>query len=191
MNTFKLEDLLILALPLILACVCMSLWQFPSPEGINLNIISLGFALSIALIAFFRRYLSPLTLWYIIIGVPFVASFAIVYVLPHPVSIFTVVLQNITTSIFHYILIRLFYHKSLVRFRMLVCSFLAALIFSTYYSTLHHLVELKILPGFWMQSFYIGFILHLFIFFGLSMAELIVLRQDVKRLKNEANDQDA
>lgn len=192
MNKFKIQYLLIVILPLVAGWIGAMLSGTQSgPAGLSLMHISLGVALLTGLMALFVRYLGGQ--WHYLIAIVLSLIYAAISLklMNAPISIMSLFLVNLVNAVLTIMLVRsVFYIKTLFRFRTIFFGLLGAMIFSTYLAFLYKTLTIELPVGFWGASFMHGLILYVFIGFGMSMADLIILRLDVAQLKNKGTMED-
>lgn len=192
MNKFKFQYLLIVILPVLWSWIGSMLSGMQSgPGGLPLMYINFGAALLTGLMALFIRYLGGQ--WHYLIAVLISLIYAILSLnLMHaPISLMPLFLINLAYSVLTILIVNyVFYIKTLFRFRTIIFGLVGGLIFSAYLAFLYRLLTVELPEGFWNTSFMYGLILYVFIGFGISMADLIILRMDVAQLKNKGTMED-
>ncbi len=192
MNKFKIQYLLILILPLVWSWIGAMLSGAQSgPGGLSLMQISLGAGLLTGLMALFIRYLGGQWHYLIAIVISLIYAALSLRMMNAPISIIPLFLINLVNCVLTILLVRsVFYIKALFRFRTIFFGLAGALIFSSYIAFLYQTLTIRLPEGFWNASFMYGLILYVFIGFGLSMADLIILRLDVAELKKQGTMED-
>lgn len=98
-------------------------------------------------------------------------------------------LVNLVYSVLTILIVKfVFYIKTIFRFRTILFGFAGAAIFSVYLAFLYQLLTIQLPEGFWNATFMYGLVTYVFIGFGMSMADLIILRLDVAELKSQDQD---
>ncbi|MCB5261991.1 MAG: hypothetical protein LHW64_05435 [Candidatus Cloacimonetes bacterium] len=192
MNKFKIQHLLILILPVLTSWISAMLPGMQSgPFGPPLMYIGLGAAFLTGLMALYIRYLGGHWHYLLAIVISLIYSALSFKMMGAPISIMSLFMINLVFSILTILIVNyVFYIKTLFRFRTLLFGLAGALIFSAYLAFLYQLLTIELQDGFWNVSFMYGLILYVFIGFGLSMADLIILRLDVAQLKNTSSQED-
>lgn len=187
MRKFKIQYLLIVILPVLCSWIGSMLSGMKSgPAGLALLYISMGAALLTGLIALFVRYLGGKWHYLIAVVMALVYSALSLQAMNAPISIMPLFLINLVFGVLTIMIVNyVFYVKTLFRFRTIFMGLLGALIFSTYLGFLYMLLTIELPEGYWNASFMYGLILYVFIGFGMSMADLIILRMDVAQLKKQ------
>jgi hypothetical protein len=187
MNRFKIQYLLILIFPLVTSWIGAMLSGMQSgPDGISLQQISLAIALLTGMMAMFIRYLHGQ--WHYLIAIILSAIYASVSLtlLNAPISILPLFLINLAYALLTILIVRyIFYIKSVFRIRTILLGVTGALLFSAYLAAIYSLLTIELPPGFWNASFMYGLILYVFMGFGMSLADLVILQLEVKQLQNE------
>ncbi|HOA30224.1 MAG TPA: hypothetical protein PKL34_09285, partial [Candidatus Cloacimonadota bacterium] len=114
------------------------------------------------------------------------------------VSIFSLVLPNLAFSLAMYAMIRyIYYARNMIRLRTLLMGITGGLVFSGYITALSKLAgpdDSMFLRDVLMQSantrLLNGLIIFVFISFAMSVADLIIVQIEVKRMKAEADQPD-
>ena len=193
MNRFKIEYLLIVILPVLASWIGSLLPGMQSgPGGPSLMHISLGAALLTGLMALFVRYLAGQWHYLIAIVASMLYAGLSLRMMNAPISILPLFLVNLLYSVLTILIIKfVFYIKTIFRFRTILFGVAGAAIFSVYLAFLYQLLTVQLPQGFWNATFMYGLISYVFIGFGMSMADLIILRLDVAELQNQGSqDQD-
>ncbi|MDD4224604.1 MAG: hypothetical protein PHD87_08485 [Candidatus Cloacimonetes bacterium] len=84
----------------------------------------------------------------------------------------------------------IFFHRSLIRWRMIVTSLLGAGLIALFFRGLFWLTRTPFESGFWSGFYVNGLLLFVFISFGLSLADLIIQRDELRRLQAEEPPED-
>lgn len=193
MNRFKIEYLLIVILPVLASWIGSLLPGMQGGSiGPSLLHISLGAALLTGLMALFVRYLAGQWQYLIAVAASLLYAGLSLRVMNAPISILPLFLVNLVYSVLTILILKfVFYIKTIFRFRTILFGVAGALIFSVYLAFLYQLLTIQLPEGFWNATFMYGLIIYVFIGFGMSMADLIILRLDVAELKSQGRqDQD-
>ncbi|MDD3563431.1 MAG: hypothetical protein PHR32_07140 [Candidatus Cloacimonetes bacterium] len=190
MNRFKIEYLLIVILPVLASWIGSLLPGMQSgPVGPSLMHISLGAALLTGLMALFVRYLAGQWHYLIAIVASMLYAGLSLKVMNAPISIMPLFLVNLVYSVLTILIVKfVFYIKTIFRFRTILFGFAGAAIFSVYLAFLYQLLTIQLPEGFWNATFMYGLVSYVLIGFGMSMADLIILRLDVAELKSQDQD---
>jgi len=189
MQRTRPEYILMILLPLIAAVLAVRFSGIPlGQDGFYMFESALGSGLIAGCIALFYRYLKGKALWYVVILLPIVLSMLLYAFIPASISIFALVLPGIAFSLANLAVIKyLFYSGSLFRLRTLLVGLSGALILSGYLSLLCKQIYDALPQGFFNGAFINSLIIYVFIAFSMSVADLIILQLEVKRLKSEAD----
>lgn len=200
MNKFRTEYSLIVLFPFVASIIGAILAGMPiSSRGLGAVQITLAAGLITGLIALFYRYIQGLYQWYLIIGLPIILALVMSIGMRGNFSIFALVLPNLTFFLATFGIVKyLFYTKLLIRLRTLIIGLSGALLLTGYLAAINQLVIGDLHSGLvnaalfqgWNATFLNSLIIYVFIAFGMSVADLIILQIDVKRMKNEVNTQD-
>ncbi|MDD2331621.1 MAG: hypothetical protein PHI68_03090 [Candidatus Cloacimonetes bacterium] len=92
---------------------------------------------------------------------------------------------------FSWLLLRyVFFNTYLLRFRTLVMGLSLALVLTISYRVLYLLLGKAVETGFWLSYYTLFLYLSIFICFGLSFADLLVIKIYIKRLKQNPPDEE-
>lgn len=153
-------------------------------KGFGFREISLFVALLAGSVALLWWYLKNSLVWVAIIVITLLFSFWAVQLLG--LSLIRFYLPTLAFSVLLALLIRyVFYHPSILRFRMVLCSILGAGLLALLYRTLGLLTKQEFMPGYWSDVLLNSLIIMVFVTFGLSMADLIIIRGEVAQLREE------
>ncbi|KAF5045948.1 hypothetical protein DSECCO2_475930 [anaerobic digester metagenome] len=199
MNRYRIEYSLIVLLPVIAALIGAILAGIPMITGdLGTWHIAVGAGLCSGLIALFYRYIEGKSLWYVVFGLPILLAIVVFFMIPTSVSIFSLVLPNLAFSLAMYAMIRyIYYARNMIRLRTLLMGITGGLVFSGYITALSKLAgpdDSMFLRDVLMQSantrLLNGLIIFVFISFAMSVADLIIVQIEVKRMKAEADQPD-
>lgn len=199
MNRYRIEYSLIVLLPVIAALIGAILAGIPMITGdLGTWHIAVGAGLCSGLIALFYRYIEGKSLWYVVFGLPILLAIVVFFMIPASVSIFSLVLPNLAFSLAMYAMIRyIYYARNMIRLRTLLMGITGGLVFSGYITALSKLAgpdDSMFLRDVLMQSantrLLNGLIIFVFISFAMSVADLIIVQIEVKRMKAEADQPD-
>jgi len=187
MNRFKIQYLLIILFPLLGAYLGSVLsGAEASPSGISLFHIALAAALLCGTQALFQRYLHSNWYWHIALALAIAFSVISLTLVNAPISIFSLLLPNLLYSLITIYLIRIiFYGKLMFRLRTLLMGVFGGIMLSLYLAAFYSLMGIELIEGFWNASFIYGLIVYVFIGFSMSVADLLILQSEVRKLKQE------
>ncbi len=152
-----------------------------TPGSLELNVY---LALICGFVALLYQYLKSPLAWSAVILLAL--GFALIYhnQIGFPLTQFFLI--NLGLGALLTLLIKfLFFHKALLRFRMIVTSLVGAGLIALYYRGLFWLTNSTFEPGYWSGFFVNGLLLFVFIAFGLSLADMIIQRADLQNLRLE------
>lgn len=84
-----------------------------------------------------------------------------------------------------FIVTHVFFNHRLMHFRTALLGILSALALTAFFRYIFFVLKAEIEAGFWINRFVSSLFLFMFIGFGLSMADLIAIKADIKRSKGE------
>ncbi len=185
MSKFKLQYLFVIIFPLLGSLISGILQtDTAGTGGLSLLEISLGLGLFIGIMTLFVRYME--SKYYYVPGFLLAAIFAALELiqLNAPISIFPMLMMNLAYGFVIVLMIRyIFYIKTLFRLRTLLFGAAGGLTFSLYLAGIYSMISIPLPDGFWNLALVYGLILHVFIGFALSMADLLILRIEVAQMK--------
>lgn len=192
MQRFKIQYLLILVFPLIASWIGSILAGMNSgASGLSFSQLSLGIAFVTGTLAISLKYLTwP---WHYLLAIVISALLALLSLqaIRAPISIFPLFLLNLTYALLTLLALRyVFYIKFLFRIRTILFGVVGAILFSIYLAALYTLLTIELPSGFWNASFLYGLILYVFIGFAMSLADLVILQMEIKKLKHEDSSSD-
>lgn len=192
MKDFKIRQILVLLFPMIASWIAITLAKIDfvphSPGMYELGMIA---GLSCGLLAFLYRYFSPKALYYALIVLPILLAFGLYALVARNISIFATLLPSIAFVLASYAMLRyIVYLPALARMRTLLMGLAGALLLSGYHAVISQLMGRDTSSHFWQENLMNGLVIYVFIAFGLSMAELINVRSEVKELKSIQGDGD-
>ncbi|HQQ68116.1 MAG TPA: hypothetical protein PLX77_04740 [Candidatus Cloacimonadota bacterium] len=200
MNRYRIEYSLIVLLPVVSALIGAILAGMPLITGdLATWHIAVGAGFCSGLIALFYRYMGGKTLWYIVIGLPIFLAIVMFFVIPASVSIFSLVLPNLAFSLALFAMIKfIYYARHMIRLRTLLMGIAGGIVFSGYITALSKLAgpdsSVLFLRDVVLQNTQArllnGLIIFVFISFAMSVADLIILQIEVKRMKTEEDQPD-
>jgi hypothetical protein len=192
MNRYRVEHNLIVLLPLVASWIAVMFSGIPrGSAGLHLFEIAMFAGGITGVIALFYKYIQGSLLWYVTIILPILLAFVLYTIVPLGISIFALVMPNLAYALLSLALVRfVFYSKALFRLRTLLMGVGGAFLLSGYLGAIQSLMGAELPPGFWNAVFINCLIIYVFIAFSMSMADLIILQLEVKRLKKEDHSED-
>lgn len=145
-------------------------------EGeISYQVLLLYTALLAGVFAILGHYWKRAWLWSAALLLPLVFSLLYLSEFGLPLSLFY--LANVLFALpLAWGVKTLFYHRAILRLRMILCSLLGAALFVLYLRLLYLLQKAPFRTELWSQNFFPALIIFIFITFGLSLADLLILR---------------
>lgn len=192
MERYRIEHILIILLPLLASWIAVMFSGIPrGVAGFYLYEFAIFAAGLTGVIALYYKYIRGYLLWYVTLGLPILLAFVLYTIVPLGISIFALVMPNLAYSLLSLALVRfVFYSKALFRLRTLLMGAGGAFILSGYLGAIQSLMGAELPAGFWNAVFINCLIIYVFIAFSMSMADLIILQLEVKRLKKEDSTED-
>ncbi len=192
MNLKKTQYLLLIAFPLLGAYLgSMLAGAAEDSPGISLMNIALAAAFLCGILAFFQRLGQQLWQWYAAIFLALLFSMTSMLMIEAPISIFSLLMPNLLYCFISVLLIRyVFYGKYFFRLRTLLMGLFGGLMTSTYLAALYSMMGIELAENFWNTAFLFGLIVYVFIAFSMSVADLILVRGEVKELRKEDKPED-
>ncbi len=144
--------------------------------------LGLYLALICGAVALLYHYLNSPLAWVAVILLAL--AFAILFQNTIGLPLTTFFLINLALGVLLALLVKfIFFHRALIRWRMILTSLLGAGAIALYYRGLHWLTKTEFPSGFWSGFYVNGLLLFVFIAFGLSLADLIIQRSDITALQ--------
>ncbi len=194
MNDTKLmpRHLTMLILPVFLAIIggyilTGNLANFMGTGTQGVSQAELYFAISLlcAALAFSWRYLPVYFTWGIGLFLPVIFAVISYPQLGSKVSFFILSIMNIVFAAGIWIILRFtFFFKKLIRMRTAAFAIAAAALFTAYMKGLYYLLQQPFPSGIFINAL----LLFIFIGFGLSLADIIIIRKEVEILKKEQSE---
>lgn len=144
--------------------------------------LSIYLALICGFVALIYHYLKSSLAWIAVILLAL--AFALIYhnQIGFPLTQFFLI--NLGLGVLLTLIIKfLFFHKALLRFRMIATSILGGGVIALYYRGLFWITKSPFGSGFWSGFFVNGLLLFVFIAFAMSMADLIIQREEIRKLQ--------
>lgn len=194
-RAFKPTMLLIIVLPMLVTMLGLTLLS-PAPHSatdpgqavrVQSTLAQYSIPLAIALfmgIVSITHYYAKSTLgWLSVLLVPLILSFPGVKLVGVKLSYFFG-LNLALALVLTFIVTLLFFNRRILRLRMLVTSLVAGAALTLYFRAIYMVTGQALEEGFWSQRFVSSVIVMILITFGMSVADLIIIRGEVKALRN-------
>lgn len=187
MHRFRLRHILILILPLVMAWLSAYLSGASLEKGVIGPLhIAMGVSIILSLLALFYHYWESPFYWLVIVVIPIIYAVLASLVLSSKSSLIVQVIPNLILAIGNLALLKyVFYDKTMFRMRTILISIGGAILLSVYLAMVYILQRMKLPEGFWSSTMISSLFIYVFIGFGLSFADLIVIRGDVKELRKD------
>ena len=181
------RHLMLLALPVVLAMLggyflTGNLQNFMGAAAKGISQAELFFAISFlcASLAFSWRHLPSFVTWGVVLFFPLVFTVIAFPQLGEKVDFIILSLMNIVFAAGVLLILRItFFYKKLIRMRTALFSIAAAALLTAYMKVLYTLLK----QSFPSSTFINALFLFIFIGFGLSLADIIIIRMEIKQLK--------
>jgi len=185
MNRFRIQHILIVVFPILGALVSGILQkEDPAHSGPRLMHIGIFISIYMGIMTLFLKYLGGKYSYYLGAFLALIFSIPLHIALSSPISIFPILLLNLAYGFVSILMIRyLFYIKTLFRMRTLLLGAAGALCFGFYLSAIYRMLSIPLPADFWSPILMYGLILYVFMGFGMSMADLMLLRIEVGQLR--------
>lgn len=186
------RHLILLVLPVALAMIggyilTGDLQNFMGPAGKGISQAELFFAISFlcASLAFSWRYLPSFATWGVLLFFPLVFAVISFPQLGKKISFIILSILNIAFAAGILLILRYtFFYKKLIKMRTAAFSIGAAALLTAYMKMLYILLK----QAFPSSTFINALFLFIFIGFGLSLADIIILRMEIKLLQSNTQD---
>lgn len=153
-------------------------------KGFGIGEISLYLSILLGCVAFFWFYLRSSLVWVAVIAIPILFSLWAAITLG--ISIIPFYLVSLLFAVLCALLVRyLFFWPPILRFRMVLCSIVGAALLTLYYRGIFLVTSQECVPSWWSSVATNSLIAMIFITFGLSMADLIILRKEISEANKE------
>jgi hypothetical protein len=153
-------------------------------KGFGIGEISLYLSLLFGCVAFLWFYLRSSLVWVTVIVIPILFSLWAAITLG--ISIIPFYLVSLLFAVLFALLVRyLFFWPPILRFRMVLCSIVGAGLLTLYYRGIFWVTSQECVPSWWSSVATNSLIVMIFITFGLSMADLIILRKEISDANKE------
>jgi hypothetical protein len=126
------------------------------------------------------QYMKTTLGWIAVILLPL--GFSYLYLDIPNISLMLFYLLNLGLAVALALLVRyLFFKKELMRFRLIICSLLGAGLLTLYYRCLYFLMKVDFPGSEWTNKYLTSLILFVFVSFGMSLADMVILRLEYKK----------
>lgn len=137
-------------------------------------------ALLVGLLALLGHYLKSIWVWICVILLPL--GYSLLSLNKFSLSLTSFYLANLAFAVILEQLIgRMFYLRAILRWRMIICSLLGAALLTVYLRGLYLLTATPFAGSQWSQIYVPSLIIFIFATFGLSLADMVVLRLEYKK----------
>ncbi|HNT52412.1 MAG TPA: hypothetical protein PKH19_03350 [Candidatus Syntrophosphaera sp.] len=168
----------------------------PQTSTIDYQSLLLYLALLAGAVALIGHYLRSSLVWLAVIALPL--GFSLLYFSKFQLTLLNFYLANLAlAALLALLILRLFYLRAFLRLRMIVCSVVAAGLLTLYLRALY-LITGTAFPAGGLSQFYVpALIMFIFVTFGLSLADMVILRslygKELRRAREqtEADEDDA
>ncbi|MDP2173404.1 MAG: hypothetical protein Q8M98_03855 [Candidatus Cloacimonadaceae bacterium] len=194
-RAFKLTMLLIIVLPVLVTMLGLTLLSPPqqsvsvSGHAVRMqsplaqNAVPLAIAFFMGMVAITLYYAKSSLGWLSVLVFPLVMSVLGVKLIGVKLSYFFVLNFALALAL-TFIVLLLFYNRKIMRLRMLITSLIAGAALTLYFRGIYFVKNQALEEGFWSQRFVSSVIVMILISFGMSLADLIIIRSEVKTLRN-------
>ena len=135
------------------------------------------------------HYLKTNLAWAAVILLPL--GFSLLYLNRFALTLTAFYLANAAFAVGLALLVKyVFFHPALIRWRMIVFSLLGAALLTLFLRTLYVLTKTVFLPGQWTQIYVPGLILFIFVSFGMSLADMLIVRTLFRERQKRSQDDD-
>ncbi|MCB5245793.1 MAG: hypothetical protein WC179_03175 [Candidatus Cloacimonadaceae bacterium] len=156
------------------------------PQTKELSLIELTFYLALlcGIVALVYHYLASPLAWIAIIILPLI--FSSIYLERTGMSLTLFYLPTLALSVLIALLIKfLFFNKKILPFRLILCTLLGAGIITVYLYSLYLLTSTPFTNSDGFAFFWTSLILLVFVFFGISLADMLIMRYQNRRIKSK------
>ncbi|PKN79276.1 MAG: hypothetical protein CVU48_05685 [Candidatus Cloacimonetes bacterium HGW-Cloacimonetes-1] len=146
-----------------------------SPSAMH---IYLGAAIIIGVISLLYKYIQSRFYWFAAILLPLIFAISSRIFLGGEVKIYQYFVPMLVFGILSTIIVsKVFYFPVIQRFRTILFALLSALALTLFYRAFYIMIGVPIEPGFWINKYVNSLYLFIFIGFGMSFADLIIMRE--------------
>ncbi len=202
-NRSRYELILVVLLPILAAMIggTFIYGGFRSFSGLGMDPIDKGMigpfeiyfgcSLLLGILSLLYRYLRTPYYWLVPLVLSIVYSIFIsrntVYQIGMTKAFIPIFLLSIVLSL---ITCLVFFNSRFMQFRTMVFGILSAISMAAYFRLVLILMNVPAEPGFWMNRFVSSLFLFIFVGFGMSFADLIVVKAELKRMPSLSDDAD-
>jgi len=161
-------------------------YPVPEPLSKELTLIELTFYLALlcGIVALVYHYLSSSIAWIAVIFLPLI--FCILYLERTGLSLTLFYLPTLALSVLITVMIQfVFFNKKVLPFRLILCTLLGAGIITIYLYSLYLLTSTPFTKSDGLAFFWTSIILFVFVLFGISLADMFILRYQTRWIKAE------
>ena len=161
-------------------------YPVPEPLSKELTLIELTFYLALlcGIVALVYHYLSSSIAWIAVIFLPLI--FCILYLERTGLSLTLFYLPTLALSVLITVMIQfVFFNKKVLPFRLILCTLLGAGIITSYLYSLYLLTSTPFTKSDGLSFFWTSIILFVFVLFGISLADMFILRYQTRWIKAE------
>ncbi|MDZ4121913.1 MAG: hypothetical protein U1C33_05800 [Candidatus Cloacimonadaceae bacterium] len=152
--------------------------------NIGLFEIYFGSSLLVGVVALLYRYLQTSYYWLGTLVLAVLYSLFISRNTVYGFSLFQIFLPVLVFSVLlSAVVVFVFYNRKIMHLRTMLTGILSALILTSFFRALFFIAKQPVEPGFWMNRFVSGLILFVLISFGLSIADTIIVKDEIKKLR--------
>lgn len=193
-RSFKLEMLLIIALPILfslLGGIYLSdgtdrFFGASPGSGIGLFEVFMGVSLLTGILAFLVYWQKRFPATLVAIVIPLIYSVLIRSLTGETASVFKLFLPMLTFSLpVLGALIYVFYNRIFLRFRTFVFALVSAMLLAVYFRLQYLAMEIGVPQGFWVNRFVSSLLLFIFVALGLSVADMFITGKEMRKLREE------
>ncbi len=192
------RHLLLIAVPIVAAILGGLLFSgnfknfMQENGGISTAQLYLSISLLCGVLAFSRRCLPKSVVWAIIVFAPLLIALLTIIETGGSQSLIVTFLLNLAFTAGLWGILQLtFFSKNLLRIRTAAFALFASVLLTLYFRVLFAALSLPFLKSDWTAYFMNALFLFIFIGFGLSLADVFIIRKDVeetKRLRTNSED---
>jgi hypothetical protein len=161
-------------------------YPVPEPLSKELTLIELTFYLALlcGIVALVYHYLSSSIAWIAVIFLPLI--FCILYLERTGLSLTLFYLPTLALSVLITVMIQfVFFNKKVLPFRLILCTLLGAGIITIYLYSLYLLTSTPFTKSDGLAFFWTSIILFVFVLFGISLADMFIVRYQTRWIKAE------
>jgi len=157
-----------------------SFMQASSGRGISQAQLYLGISLLCGALAFGHRCLSIVFRWAIALFLPLIFSFQVLPQLGKTTSLSIIFILNLAFALGLWLILKfVFFSRNLIKVRTVVFALLAALLLTLYFRLLFLVLGMPFATAMWSGYYWNSLFLFIFVGFGLSLADIVIIRKEV------------